>query len=194
MANVETQSDSMLERLRKVNISEPVRLAGSIQIADYDPAWPVVFESHRDRIDHALAGQVLKIEHVGSTSVPGLAAKPRIDVLLVVPDSSDESSYVPAMEASGYELTIREPDWFEHRLFKRTDVQVNVHVFSADCPEIGRMIRFRDWLRSHPDDRIRYERAKRDLASRKWEFVQEYADAKTAVIEEILARALTPGM
>ncbi len=184
------QPESMLEQLRKVHVAEPVRLSGRIEIVDYDPSWPLEFERHREKIVRALGEQALMIEHAGSTSVPGLAAKPRIDIVLVVPDSSDESSYVPPMEAAGYELAIREPDWFEHRVFKRPDVQVNVHVFSRDCPEIDRMLLFRDWLRAHPDDRNFYAQTKRELAGRDWEFVQEYADEKTAVVEAIIARAL----
>lgn len=129
------------------------------------------------------------MEHVGSTSVPGLCAKPIIDMLLVVADSADEQSYVPALEAAGYRLRIREPEWFEHRLLKGPDVDINLHVFSAGAPEVGRMLRFRDWLRSNEADRERYARAKRSLAQRVWRHVQHYADAKTSVIQEIMDRA-----
>ena len=130
---------------------------------------------------------------MGSTSVPGLVAKPRIDVLLVVPDSADEPAYVPALEAAGYVLRIRESDWHEHRVFKGPDTDTNIHVFSADCSEIERMVGFRDWLRSHDADRERYAEAKRELAVRTWRWVQDYADAKTAVVEGIIARAALPG-
>ena len=95
----------------------------------------------------------------------------------------------PALEAAGYVLHIREPDWFEHRLFKGPDTAINLHVFSAGCPEIARMLLFRDWLRAHPDDRQLYERTKRELAQRIWKYTQNYADAKTTVVKEILARA-----
>jgi GrpB-like predicted nucleotidyltransferase (UPF0157 family) len=121
--------------------------------------------------------------------VPGLAAKPIIDMLLVVSDSSDETAYVPALQAAGYELRIREPEWHEHRLFKGPDTDVNLHVFSQDCPEIARILLFRDWLRTHPQDRDRYAMAKRSLADRQWNSVDEYAQAKTAIIEETIARA-----
>jgi len=131
----------------------------------------------------------VRLEHVGSTSVPGLAAKPLIDLLLVVENTADEAAYVPALEAAGYALHIREPDWYEHRLFKGPDTDSNLHLFSAGCPEIDRMLLFRDWLRAHPDDRQRYERTKRELAHRDWTYVQHYADAKTVVVEEIIRRA-----
>jgi GrpB-like predicted nucleotidyltransferase (UPF0157 family) len=87
-------------------------------------------------------------------------------------------------------LRIREPDWFEHRLFKGPDTNVNVHTFSAGCEEVDRMLAFRDWLREHDDDRDLYLAAKRELAAREWRYVQNYADAKSGVIAEIVERAL----
>jgi GrpB-like predicted nucleotidyltransferase (UPF0157 family) len=121
--------------------------------------------------------------------VPGLPAKPVVDIDLVVSDSSDEGAYVPRLEAAGYVLRIREPDWFEHRLFKGPDTNVNLHTFSDGCEEVDRMLLFRDWLREHADDRERYAQAKRELAAREWKYVQNYADAKSEVVREILARA-----
>jgi len=159
-----------------------------ILIENYDASWPELFQREADRIRTALAAHVLAVEHVGSTSVPGLAAKPVIDVLLVVADSSDELSYAPALEAAGYTLKFREPDWFEHRLFKSRDPDVNLHVLSQECPEIERMLLFRDWLRSNPEDRDRYAAAKLALAGREWRTVDEYAQAKTGMVQEILAR------
>lgn len=135
----------------------------------------------------------MRIEHAGSTSVPGLAAKPVIDIVLVVADSADENAYAPALESAGYVLRIREPDWFEHRLFKGLDPETNLHVFSEGCSEIDRTLVFRDWLRANPADRDLYERTKRELASQEWEHIQNYADAKTAVIGEMLARARAIG-
>jgi GrpB-like predicted nucleotidyltransferase (UPF0157 family) len=161
-----------------------------IVLAEYDPSWPAMFEREAQRIQHALGEGVVQLEHVGSTSVPELAAKPRIDILLVVQDSSAEPSYVPALESAGYVLRIREPDWHEHRLLKGPDTAVNLHVFSSGCVEIDRMVRFRDWLRTHVEDRVLYERTKRDLASRKWKYTQHYADAKTEIVGQILARAM----
>jgi GrpB-like predicted nucleotidyltransferase (UPF0157 family) len=182
------------ERLRAVTIGEPVVLAGPILLADYDPGWTTAFEREAARIRGVLGDQVRLLEHVGSTSVPGLAAKPIIDIALAVPDSTDESAYVPPMEAAGYVLRIREPDWFEHRLLKgsnvASDFASNVHVFTVGTVEIHRMLAFRDWLRGHEDDRLLYERTKRDLAAREWRFVQHYADAKSEVVAAIMARAL----
>jgi GrpB-like predicted nucleotidyltransferase (UPF0157 family) len=156
---------------------------------EYDPQWPELFQREAARIREALACLALQVEHAGSTSVPGLAAKPVIDIVLVVSDSSDESAYVPALESAGYTLRIRESNWYEHRMFKGPDSDINLHVFSSGCPEIDRMLRFRDWLRSNAVDRDLYARTKLALALKKWESVQNYADAKTAVVQEILARA-----
>jgi GrpB-like predicted nucleotidyltransferase (UPF0157 family) len=178
-----------VETMEAYTVGELRRVDGPIVLADYDPGWPVLFEREATRIRAVLGDRVLALEHVGSTSVPGLAAKPRIDIVLAVPDSSDEAAYVPSLEAAGYTLRIREPDWYEHRVFEGPDTDINLHVFTAGCTEIDRMVGFRDWLRMHDDDRRRYEQAKRDLAARRWTYVQLYADAKTAVIEEIIARA-----
>jgi len=133
------------------------------------------------------------VEHVGSTSVPGLAAKPIIDINLTVRDSSYEPAYVPALEAAGYVLGIREPAWHEHRLLRGTAPAVNLHVFSTGCEELERTRMLRDWLRTHDEDRHLYELTKRRLAAQRWAYVQHYADAKSEVIRDILARAQPPG-
>ncbi|MGH2493768.1 MAG: GrpB family protein [Ktedonobacteraceae bacterium] len=177
------------EQIRAATVGELTSLAGHIVIVDYDPQWPQLFEREARRIRAALGDKIVMLEHVGSTSVPGLAAKPRIDILLIIPDSADESSYVPPLEAAGYVLRIREPDWYEHRVFKGPDTDVNLHVFSPDSPEIERMLLFRDWLRGNTADRELYERTKRELARQGWKYTQNYADAKTEMVEEILARA-----
>lgn len=178
------------EEIRATTVGEPAVLAGPVTLVEYDPRWPALFEREAERIRAALGSRVLRLEHTGSTSVPGLAAKPIVDMLLVVENSGDESTYAPGLERAGYVLRIREPDWHEHRVFKGPDTNVNLHVLSNGSPEIDRILGFRDWLRGHPDDRDRYERTKRELAAREWRYVQNYADAKTAVIESIIAEAL----
>jgi DNA-3-methyladenine glycosylase I len=170
-------------------IGEVTQLNAAIELAEYDPHWPELYAREERRIREALGDDARRVEHVGSTSVPGLAAKPVIDIVLAVPDSADEPAYVPALEAAGYMLRIREPKWFEHRLFKGPETNVNLHVFSDGCDEIERMIAFRDLLRTDPAELDRYLRTKRELAAREWRHVQHYADAKSAVVEDILARA-----
>jgi GrpB-like predicted nucleotidyltransferase (UPF0157 family) len=173
-----------------VTIGDRQPLNSTIHLAPYHADWPSQFLQHANLIREALAEKVLLLEHVGSTSVPGLAAKPIIDIILAVADSADESAYVPPLEEKGFVLRIREPDWFEHRMFKAPDIAGNLHVFSVGCSEIDRMVAFRNWLREHDDDRVLYEQTKQDLAARIWKDVQYYADAKTKVIREILDRAM----
>jgi GrpB-like predicted nucleotidyltransferase (UPF0157 family) len=179
------------DEVAAIRIGPPEVLNALISLAEYDSTWPQLFEREAARIRAALGSGALLIEHVGSTAVPGLAAKPRIDIVLVVGDSADEPSYLPQLEAAGYVLRIREPDWHEHRVFKGPDTDVNLHVFSTGCPEIERLQRFRDHLRRNDEDRLLYERTKRSLAQRTWKYTQHYADAKTQTVEEILARAST---
>ena len=177
------------EQIRTHTIGALKPLQGRIVIVDYDPQWPSVFEREADRIRVVLGSRALQIEHTGSTSVPGLVAKPIIDVLLVVADSADEATYLPALETAGYLLRIRETNWHEHRMFWGPDTKINLHVFSSGCPEIERTLMFRDWLRDNAADRDLYARTKLALAQQEWKYIQNYADAKTVVIEEIIARA-----
>ena len=135
------------EELEKRVIGGPRPLSGPIDLRDYDPSWPDRYAEHASRIREALGERAVRIEHVGSTSVPGLVAKPIIDIALEVPDSADEADYVGDLEAVEYMLRIREPDWFEHRLFNAAGHDVNLHVFSVGCLETERMVRFRDGLR-----------------------------------------------
>jgi GrpB-like predicted nucleotidyltransferase (UPF0157 family) len=168
-------------------------LRGKIELVEYDPRWPALYAREEGRIRSILGDRVLRIEHTGSTSVPGLPAKPIVDIVLEVPDAADEDRYVADLEAAGYVLAIRESDWLEHRLFKGPDTNVNLHVFSAACPETDKMVLLRDRLRSNAEDRELYARTKRELAARGWKYVQQYADAKTEVVQEILARATAEG-
>jgi GrpB-like predicted nucleotidyltransferase (UPF0157 family) len=178
------------EQIRAAHVAGEPRIHDApIHLAEYDPTWPDLFRREEQRIRGALGDRVVQIEHVGSTSVPGMAAKPIIDICLVVPDTTDEEAYVPAMEAAGYVLWIREPEWFEHRLFKGPDTNINLHVYPEGCVEIERYVLFRDRLRTNQAERELYLRTKRDLAARTWKYVQNYADAKSEVVEAIIARA-----
>jgi GrpB-like predicted nucleotidyltransferase (UPF0157 family) len=176
------------EDLARVTVGEVRPLDGPVALAEYDPQWPERYAALEQAICEALGDAVVVVEHVGSTSVPGLVAKPVIDIVLAVADSADEAAYVGPLDAKGYSLRIREPDWYEHRMLKGGDEDVNLHVFGAGCPEIGRMLLFRDRLRADPAARDRYAAVKRELAARRWRHVQNYADAKAAVVAEIVAR------
>ncbi|GAB3442456.1 GrpB family protein [Actinophytocola sediminis] len=189
--------DERDDHLRAVTIGELTPYGTAVVVEDYDPRWPALFAHDRATIAAALGERALAIDHTGSTSVPGLPAKPIIDILLQIADSADESTYVPDLERAGFVLRIREPEWLEHRVFYRRVAHgdphnINLHVLSPLLAEaeIARILGFRDWLRAHDDDRDRYAATKRELASKEWKYVQDYADAKTEIVEEILARAL----
>jgi GrpB-like predicted nucleotidyltransferase (UPF0157 family) len=177
------------EYLRAATVGDLTPLAAPILLVEYDPQWPERFQQEAQLIRTVLGRHALRVEHVGSTSIPGLTAKPIVDIILVVADSRDEKGYAPALEKAGYQLRIREPAWHEHRMFKGANNEVNLHVFSTGCPEIDRMLDFRDWLRANEEDRELYARTKRTLAQEEWKYTQNYADAKTAVIEQILSKA-----
>jgi GrpB-like predicted nucleotidyltransferase (UPF0157 family) len=180
----------------------PREIVHTVMLSEADPAWADAYAVEEARIRAALHQPLVEVHHVGSTSVPGLAAKPILDIVLLVADSTAEDGYVQALQAAGYAFHLREPHWHRHRLFKRGTphfgspaaengevAKVNLHVFSAGCSEARRMLMFRDWLRMHPHDRELYEGTKRMLAGRQWTHVQEYADAKSAVVTDILRRA-----
>jgi len=157
-------NDPIEERIGEVIIGEIERRA--IVVADYDPAWQERFRKEEAKIREALREAALSVEHIGSTSVPGLAAKPIVDILLVVGDSRDEGSYLPALEGAGYVLRVREPGFDEHRMFRTPAEDVHVHVFSAGSPEIGCYLLLRDRLREDEEDRELYAKTKRELAKR----------------------------
>lgn len=179
------------EHLAAVTIGERKPLNDRILLVPYDRNWPALFSWGAGKVRTALSEKALLIEHVGSTAVPGLTAKPMIDMVLAVSDSSDEASYVPLLEAQGFVLRAREPSWFQHRfcVLNQDNSAWQLHVFSAGCEEIDRMLAFRDWLRAHADDRSLYEDTKKTLAARVWRDVQNYADAKSEIVRQILERA-----
>ena len=178
------------DQIIEATVGERRPLNSTIHLAPYDQAWPLQYAQLEEQVHEALGDSVLLLEHVGSTAVPELSAKPIIDMVLAVADSSDESSYVPQLEQRGFLLRIREPKWYEHRVLKSQYVEANLHVFSAGCQEITRMLLFRDWLRTHPDDRVRYEEAKRELAKQTWKPpCSSREEPQTATIFPRLARA-----
>ena len=157
-----------------------------IVLADYDAQWPAHFADHRARIVAALGARAVLVEHIGSTSVPGLAAKPIIDVLLVVSDVEDEPAYLPALVAAGYELRVREPG---HRMVRPALRDAHVHIYPVGHAEVTACIAFRDQLRRSEADRAAYEAVKRELARRSWLDMNYYARAKTEIIRTVLGHA-----
>ena len=162
-----------------------------VELAGYDPAWPAAYAAVAVRLCGVLGERVRRIEHIGSTSVPGLAAKPVIDVVAGLVDPDDEDAFLPDLARDGWDLRAREAG---HRCLRGCvgDLGVNLHCYAEDSAEIVRYLAFRDRLRAHPDERRRYEELKRSLTGREWADMNHYADAKGPLIEEIVARAGGP--
>ena len=188
LENLKRLSD---EYLNEVNVQSLEPYNHTIVLEEYNDSWPIVYKYEEKRLLTILGDKIKCIEHVGSTSVPGLCAKPIIDILMVVDDSSSEDDYIPELLSAGYWLKIREPEWFEHRMLKGPDTDINLHVFSQGASEIDKMLLFRNWLRENDADRELYADTKRQLAKQIWKYVQNYADAKSQVVLEIMERAST---
>lgn len=183
----DTHHEDGLERyLERVIVGPPE--PADVRMVEYDPAWARRFLLEAARIRTAL-GEDIRVEHIGSTSVPGLAAKPIVDILLVLDDPGDEASYLPALERAGYELRVREPDLWQHRLLRTPERDVHVHVLPPASPEVERYLLFRDRLRDVAEERELYAATKRRLATRDWPTMDHYAEAKSEVVEAIIARA-----
>lgn len=157
-----------------------------VGLGDYDPAWVPAFRQHRRRILGALVALDVDVEHIGSTAVPGLAAKPIVDIVVAVPDITAEEEYLDPLLTAGYELRVREPG---HRLVRTPTRDVHVHVYERGDAAVDEYLLLRDHLRADADDRAVYEGVKRALISRQWDDMNDYADAKSEVILAIKARA-----
>jgi GrpB-like predicted nucleotidyltransferase (UPF0157 family) len=172
-------------------VAGPPRAVG-IEVADSDPQWPRQYSALAARIREALGWRALQLDHVGSTSVSGLAAKPVIDIDLTVADPGREQDYIPALEKIGFRLVVREPWWYGHRALRADEPRCNLHVFGFDSPELVKHRIFRDWLRGNPGERDRYVAAKRKAAAEanaRGEHDMQYNARKQQVIREIYHRA-----
>jgi GrpB-like predicted nucleotidyltransferase (UPF0157 family) len=157
-----------------------------IILVGYRDSWPSMFRQERDKIVAALGEKAIRVDHVGSTSVPGLTAKPIIDIDLSVTSADDEQDYLAPLLSVGYRLRVREED---HRLVRTPDRTVHVHICSAGSEWERRHLLFRDWLRRDQADREAYAALKRELAQRDWPDMNAYADAKGGLIARITDRA-----
>ncbi len=159
-----------------------------VGLESYDPRWVETYLHHRQRILHALAPAAIEVEveHIGSTAVPGLAAKPIVDIVVAVPDITAEEDYLDALLAVGYELRVREPG---HRLVRTPARDVHVHVYERGDEAVGDYLLLRDHLRTDTADRDLYESVKRALLAQQWDDMNAYSDAKDDVILAIKSRA-----
>lgn len=159
-----------------------------VEIVDYDTSWPAMFEDYRRRILAALGAIARRVEHIGSTAVPGLAAKPIVDVMVTVEDPDDDDAYLPHLERAGYVLRVRET---QHRMFRTPERDVHIHVWRAGSDDEERHLVFRDHLRSNPQDRDAYAALKRSLAG-PWRDTNYYAQAKGPFILRTVEAARRP--
>ena len=185
-----TDAPPTQEQVEAAFVGGMPKLTSKLNVVDYNPEWPQWYEREAARLRALLGDRIRALDHIGSTSVPGLAAKPTIDIDLSLDDSADEAAYVPILEAAGYRLTIREPDWHEHRLFRVPDTDINLHVWTVGSPEAKRHLIFRDRLRENEADRRAYEAHKRAIVEREYAYVFQYNNDKAELLREILARAL----
>lgn len=178
------------EEIEKIHVTSNVEHNDTIYLSLYQEEWVVLFEREKKRIVDSLGDKALLVEHIGSTSVPGLCAKPIIDILLVVDDAGNEEEYLLPLTKQGYVLWIKEPDFENHHMFKGPDTNINLHVFSKGSKEIEKYLMFRNYLRENQEARELYGSTKQALAKQIWKYVQNYADAKTTVVQQIMQQAL----
>jgi GrpB-like predicted nucleotidyltransferase (UPF0157 family) len=171
-----------LEEIARLRLAGPGR---PVEVVPYDEGWPSAFARLSSLVRGALGDRMQTLEHVGSTAVPGLAAKPVIDADLTVSDSGHEAAYVPDLEAAGFVLRFREPEWEEHRVLAVEDPKTNLHVWSPGSVEAQRHVAFRDWLREHDEDRHAYGALKTELAGRGFGDVMDYNNHKAALVYDI---------
>lgn len=176
------------EQIEAARVPDPDRRPTPVQVVAPDPHWAAAFHQIRDRIDAAIGRRALNIEHIGSTAVQGLWAKPLIDVDLTVADSADEDAWLPDLVRAGFVLRVREPEWEEHRMVRFEAPLSNVHVFSPGAREPRRHLMFRDWLRAHPEDRDRYSEVKRELAAVGFSEAMAYNNAKAGFVYDLYER------
>jgi GrpB-like predicted nucleotidyltransferase (UPF0157 family) len=178
------------QKPRRLDVTTAELIGGAekleVELHSHDDRWAAMYLDHRRRILDALSAVDVEIEHIGSTSVPGLAAKPIIDIVVTVAAITAEEDYLDPLLTAGYELRVREP---RHRLVRTPSRDTHVHVFERGDPAADEYLLLRDHLRSDADDRALYESTKRDLLSRRWDDMNDYAEAKTDVILAIKARA-----
>jgi GrpB-like predicted nucleotidyltransferase (UPF0157 family) len=158
----------------------------TIVIEEHDPAWAARFERVRASLHEALGHRARRVEHFGSTAVPGLAAKAIIDVMVTVEDADDEADYGPPLEAHGFHIRVRQPG---HRMYRPPSQDVHVHICTEGSDGARKRLLFRDWLRHDAADRRLYEQTKRELARQDWDTTNDYSEAKGGVVAEIMARA-----
>ncbi len=161
----------------------------AVVVVDYDPQWPIVYKKEKAEIVRAIGDEVIAIEHIGSTAVPGLGAKPIIDIMVAVRHLSDADQCIQSLQSIGYEyVPEHEVQIPERRYFRKA--HRHLHMVEPTSDFWRRHLFFRDHLRSHPKVAREYYELKKQLASECGLDRKAYTDAKTAFIQSIVARAI----
>lgn len=163
----------------------------SVKLVPYDPLWPQQYEAERCLLLEAIVEKILSIDHIGSTSVPGLGAKAIIDIIVGVEDKKNADEILEAIKPLGYIHTSRgeDPNWFCCTCRIAGEVRFHLHLVKFDSDFHLKHIIFRDWLRVHQEDARRYYELKLDLAERYGHDMVIYANAKTDFIRSIVEKA-----
>jgi len=167
---------------------------GTLELSPYDPGWPVFFESEKRRIEQAIGRVILAVEHVGSTAVIGLPAKPIIDIAIALRDYEDGFQCVAPLAELGY--LYKGEHGIAGRHFFRTNgeqVKVHIHMTAMSHPEWRNHLAFRDFLRSHPDAARQYAALKHELKATCGAHREKYTEAKAGFIASVLRKAGATG-
>jgi GrpB-like predicted nucleotidyltransferase (UPF0157 family) len=174
-------------QLQSISVGQRDTRRSAIELVPNDPAWAGHFARLSRDIRSALGSRLIAVEHVGSTAIPGLPAKPIIDIDATIYNPADESGYRDVLEGLGFALTIREPEWHQHRMFKLSDPRTNLHIYADNCSLPMRDVAFRDLLRNDRQAALAYSELKRELSSQEWSSSQHYAEGKSELIIDLLS-------
>lgn len=163
---------------------------GTISLSLHNPEWKNLFLEEKGRLLASIGSHILSIEHIGSTSIPGLSAKPIIDMGISIKRFEDGFACVSALEALGY--LYKGENGIEHRHYFRTDadiVKFHIHMFPKDHPKLKDHLLFRDYLITHPEEKDRYQQLKKQLSQKYASQRELYTASKSSFIEGILEKA-----
>lgn len=162
-----------------------------VEVVPHDPAWAQSFQAEAEVIRAILGSEVVAVHHIGSTAIPGISAKPIVDIMVEVRDIARVDAYADRFAAQGYR-PMGENGIPGRRYFIKGPDEArthHVHIFAAGNPEIERHLTFRDYMIAHPEDARAYSRLKEDLAARFPTDIDSYVAGKDAFVKEIDRRA-----
>jgi len=183
------------ERVKVRRLDKKITVKRSVEIVDYDPKWPVIYAKEKDRILSKIGNKIISLEHVGSTAVQGLGAKPIIDIMVAVRRLSDAEECIKPLRSIGYEyFPEHEKEIPERRYFQKgpegiPNKHFHLHMVEQDSDFRQKQLLFRDYLRLHPNVAEQYCKLKRELARKYVSDREAYTEAKTSFIESVITEA-----